>query len=161
MMQRIRTAAIVMSVSLLGTVLPGLPGAPTSKLSVIAAAHAARPAVHRSAHRAAHRTARPSRGHTNVDVDVRGRGGYRSADIDVNRSGSRGHRSVDVDVDVRRRPTVGGVAAAIAVGTRVATLPRGCTTVVTYGVTYHHCGAVYYRPYYQGTTLVYVVVDAP
>ena len=160
-MKSIRTVAIVMSGYLLGTALPGIPGAPISKLSLIDAAHAARPAAHRSAHRTAHRTARPSRGHTNVDVDVRGRGGYRSADIDVNRSGSHGHRSVDVDVDVRRRPTVGGVAAAIAVGTRVATLPRSCTTVVTYGTTYHHCGGVYYRPYYQGTTVVYVVVDAP
>ncbi len=117
-------------------------GLPISKLSLIEAAHAARPAVHRSAHR----TVRPHRGHTNVNVS---------------RSGSRGHRSVDVDVDVRRRPPVGAVAAGIAVGTRVATLPRSCTTVVRYNVTYHHCGGVYYRPYYQGTTLVYVVVDAP
>ncbi len=160
-MKPIRTVAIVMSVYLLASVVSDIPGTPITKLAFVDTAHAARPAVHRSAHRTAHRTARPSRGHTNVDVDVRGRGGYRSADIDVNRSGGRGYRSVDVDVDVRRRPTVGAVAAAIAVGTRVATLPRSCTTVVTYGTTYHHCGGVYYRPYYQGTTVVYVVVDAP
>ena len=161
MMKRIKSIATVISVYLLGTVLPGISSLPMLKLSLIDAAHAARPAAHRSAHRTAHRTARPYRGRTNVDVDVRGRGGYRSADIDINRSGSRGHRSVDVDVDVRRRPSVGAVAAGIAVGTRVATLPRSCTTVVTYGATYHHCGGVYYRPHYQGTTLVYIVVDAP
>lgn len=156
MMQRMKNFAIVMSVYLLGTVVPAIPSVPLGGLSLIDAAHAARPAVHRSAHR----TARPARRHTNVDVDVRGRGGYRrDVDVDVDRRGR--HRSVDVDVDVRRRPHVGGIARAIAVGTRVATLPRGCTTVVTYGVTYHHCGAVYYRPYYEGTTLVYVVVDAP
>ena len=154
MMKSIRIIAIVMSVYLLGTVLPDISSMPLLNLSLIDTTHAARPAAHRSAHR----TARPTRGHTNVDVDVRGRGGYRrDVNVDVNRRG----RQRSVDVDVRRRPTVGGVARAIAVGTRVATLPHGCTTVVTYGVTYHHCGAVYYRRYYQGTTLVYVVVDAP
>jgi hypothetical protein len=40
-------------------------------------------------------------------------------------------------------------------------LPSGCTTVVTDNVTYHHCGGVYYRPYYEGTKVVYVVVNAP
>ncbi len=160
-MKLMRTAVVLVSVYLLGNFLSDIRGLPISKLSLIEAAHAARPAVHRGAHRSAHRTVRPNRGHTNVDVDVRGRGRYGRADVDVSRSGSRGHRSVDVDVDVRRRPSVGAVAAGIAVGTRVATLPRACTTVVTYGVTYHHCGGVYYRPYYQGTTVVYVVVDAP
>jgi hypothetical protein len=33
--------------------------------------------------------------------------------------------------------------------------------VVTREVTYHHCGGTYYRPYYQGTEVVYVVVEAP
>ncbi len=153
MMKPMKTVAIVISVYLLGTILVGLPGAPLLELSLIDAAHAARPAVHRSAHR----TARPARGHTNVDVDVDGRGRVRDVDVDVDRHGR--HRSVDIDVD--RGPRVGAVAAAIAVGTRVATLPRSCTTVVTYGTTYHHCGGVYYRPYYEGTKVVYVVVDAP
>jgi len=155
-MKLIRIFAIVILIYPLGLLSLGFTGTAISTLSLVDAAHAARPAVHRSAHR----TARPARGHTSVDVDVRGRGGYRrDVDVDVDRRGR--HRSVDVDVDVRRRPHVGGIARAIAVGTRVATLPHGCTTVVTYGVTYHHCGAVYYRPYYQGTTVVYVVVDAP
>jgi hypothetical protein len=43
----------------------------------------------------------------------------------------------------------------------VTTLPRGCTTVVTRGVTYHRCGGVYYQPSYQGTQLVYVEVENP
>ncbi len=47
----------------------------------------------------------------------------------------------------------------IAVGTRVAVLPAGCTTVITRNVTYHHCGGVHYRPYYEGTTVVYVVEE--
>lgn len=160
-MKLMRIAVVLMPVYLLANLVADIPGVPISKVSLLDAAHAARPAVHRGAYRSAHRTVRPHRGHTNVDVDVRGRGGYRSADIDVNRSGGRGYRSVDVDVDVRRRPPVGAVAAGITLGTRVATLPRGCTTVVRYNVSYHHCGGVYYRPYYQGTTLVYVVVEAP
>jgi hypothetical protein len=47
----------------------------------------------------------------------------------------------------------------IAVGTRVTVLPAGCTTVITRGVTYHYCGDVYYRPYYEGNTVVYVVEE--
>ena len=153
MMKRMNFIAMVISVYLFGPVLVGLSGAPMSELSLIDAAHAARPAVHRSAHR----TVRPARGDTSVDVDVRGRGRVRDVDVDVDRHGR--HRSVDIDVD--RRPAVGAVAAAVAVGTRVATLPSKCTTVVTDDVTYHHCGGVYYRPYYEGTKVVYVVVDRP
>jgi hypothetical protein len=47
----------------------------------------------------------------------------------------------------------------IAVGTRVTVLPAGCTTVITHNVTYHYCGDVYYRPYYEGTTVIYVVEE--
>ncbi len=158
MMKRMKTIAIVISVYLLGPVAldissVDISGVPLLNISFIDAAHAGR----RAAHRSAHRTARPARGHTNVDVDVDGRGRVRDVDVDVDRHGR--HRSVDIDVD--RGPRVGAVAAAVAVGTRVATLPRTCTTVVTDDVTYHHCDGVYYRPYYEGTTVVYVVVDTP
>ena len=53
---------------------------------------------------------------------------------------------------------VGAAAAtAVAVGTSVATLPAQCTTVVVDGVTYHRCGATYYR----GSGNTYVVVNPP
>jgi hypothetical protein len=45
----------------------------------------------------------------------------------------------------------------VAARTRVYTLPGGCTTVIRGGVRYHHCGGVYYRPYYEGNTVVYVI----
>jgi hypothetical protein len=45
----------------------------------------------------------------------------------------------------------------VALGTRVYTLPGGCTTVIRGGVTYHQCDGAYYRPYYEGNTVVYVV----
>jgi hypothetical protein len=60
-------------------------------------------------------------------------------------------------------PVARGVAVgtAIAIGTRVATLPVGCTTIYRGGITYSQCGSVYYRPYYEGSTVVYVVVEKP
>ena len=39
----------------------------------------------------------------------------------------------------------------------VATLPRGCTTVVIDGTTLYHCGATYYQPY--GNQYVVVTVN--
>lgn len=46
-------------------------------------------------------------------------------------------------------------------GSRVYALPPGCAGIMRAGVNYYHCGGVYYRPYYEGTTVVYVVVEAP
>ena len=39
----------------------------------------------------------------------------------------------------------------------VATLPRGCSTIVIEGVTLHQCGGAYYQPY--GNQYVIVNVD--
>ena len=58
-----------------------------------------------------------------------------------------------------KRRTRRRTARRVAVGTRVTTLPGGCTKVIKRGVTYHHCGGVHYRPYYQGNTVVYVVEE--
>ena len=41
---------------------------------------------------------------------------------------------------------------------RLTSLPYGCTvTRVRGGRTYYYCGGIWYRPVYQGTTVVYVV----
>lgn len=37
----------------------------------------------------------------------------------------------------------------------VTTLPVGCTTVVTAGVSYRSCSGTMYRPYFNGATVVY------
>ena len=58
-----------------------------------------------------------------------------------------------------KRRTRRRTARRVTVGTRVNTLPAGCTKVIKRGVTYHHCGGVHYRPYYQGNTVVYVVEE--
>jgi hypothetical protein len=53
------------------------------------------------------------------------------------------------------------VVAAPAVGTIVQALPGGCTSINSGGVVMYNCSNVYYRPFYQGTTLVYQVVTYP
>jgi hypothetical protein len=57
--------------------------------------------------------------------------------------------------------TAAAVTTAAVVGTRVAALPPGCTTVMAGGVAYSQCGGAYYRPYYEGTNVVYVVSAPP
>jgi len=49
------------------------------------------------------------------------------------------------------------------VGMSMAALPYGCVSpVMRGGINYYYCGGIYYRPSYQGTTVVYVVdsIDA-
>ena len=43
---------------------------------------------------------------------------------------------------------------------RLRSLPYGCSvTRKRNGVTYYHCGGIWYRPAYHGTTIIYVVED--
>jgi len=51
--------------------------------------------------------------------------------------------------------------AVVTYGTRVHTLPAGCSKMVVGGAEYHNCNGVYYRPYYQGNQVVYEVVEKP
>jgi len=53
------------------------------------------------------------------------------------------------------------VVAAPAVGSVVTVLPGGCSGVSTGGATIYNCNNIYYRPYYQGTSLVYQIVTYP
>lgn len=40
----------------------------------------------------------------------------------------------------------------------IYSLPYGCTTTrIRSGVSYYYCSGIWYRPSYQGTTVVYVV----
>ena len=48
-------------------------------------------------------------------------------------------------------------AAGLPVGTMVASLPPGCTSTVIGGVNYFQCAGVYYRPGFQGNSVVYIV----
>jgi hypothetical protein len=51
----------------------------------------------------------------------------------------------------------GAAIATVPIGVSyVTTLPGGCVGAAYGAVTYQRCGSVYYRPYYQGETVVYV-----
>ena len=54
-----------------------------------------------------------------------------------------------------------GVAAGVAIGTVLATLPSGCREVVVASTTYFECDGTWYRPYYEGGVLKYRVVENP
>jgi hypothetical protein len=53
--------------------------------------------------------------------------------------------------------------SAVVVGSWIAaaTMPTTCTTFIHNGISYRQCGSSYYRPYYQGSTVVYQVVSSP
>jgi hypothetical protein len=59
------------------------------------------------------------------------------------------------------RPSTTVVVAAPAIGTMVPALPGGCAAINTGGAVMYNCSNVYYRPYHQGTSLVYQVVTYP
>jgi len=70
----------------------------------------------------------------------------------------------DAEARIGRPMTPGSVAGVARRTTRrtirrtsvfVATLPRGCTTVVVEGATLHHCGSTYY----QAHNNQYVIVN--
>jgi len=96
----------------------------------------------------------------NVNVD-------RNVNVNTNISGYHGgcYNCVYHDDSWNWGAFAAGAAAtavvAPAVGTFVTALPGGCVTVAGAGAAMYSCGSSYYRPYYQGTTLVYQVVSYP
>ena len=50
-------------------------------------------------------------------------------------------------------------SGTLPIGTVVAALPAGCSTMTMSGVEYYKCGPDYYRAAYQGTNLVYVTAQ--
>jgi len=47
------------------------------------------------------------------------------------------------------------------IGSVVYSLPVDCSTVVVNGIVYRQCDNAWYQPRYVGTTVQYIVVDAP
>jgi len=60
-----------------------------------------------------------------------------------------------------RPSTTTVVVQAPPIGSTVGVLPGGCATVSAPGTVIYNCNNVYYRPFYQGTSLVYQVVTYP
>lgn len=58
----------------------------------------------------------------------------------------------------RRRRRRRRVRRRVVIGMRLTSLPYGCAvTRVSAGVTFYYCGGIWYKPVYQGTTVIYVV----
>jgi len=116
---------------------------------------------------------------TSVNHDVnRNTNVNHNANVNVNRNVDVNvHR--DVDVNVNRRYYGGGccyephpiataaavataaVITAAAIGSVVHALPPSCSVVVMGGISYQHCGSSWYQPQFAGTSVTYVVVNAP
>lgn len=57
-----------------------------------------------------------------------------------------------------------GAAAAVTsavVGSMIYSLPPSCSSVYYGGISYSHCGSVWYAPQYAGSSVTYVVVNPP
>ena len=46
-------------------------------------------------------------------------------------------------------------------GTLVSVIPSGCSTKHTRDLTYYDCSGTYFKQYYKGNRLVYMVIDKP
>lgn len=57
--------------------------------------------------------------------------------------------------------TAGVAVTSAVIGSIAYALPPSCTTVVVNGIGYQQCDNAWYQPRYVGTTVQYVVVDAP
>jgi hypothetical protein len=123
-----------------------------------------RSTAHTNVNRSASKNSNVNR-NTNVNVN---------RDVNVNRNVNVNrdvnvNRHVNVDVDYHRDYDVGRavattaavVATAAVVGSIARSLPPSCSAVVVNGVTYQNCGSSWYQPQYAGTSVQYVVVNAP
>jgi len=53
------------------------------------------------------------------------------------------------------------VETPVVVGTSYTALPAGCTTIPYAGITYYNCDGIYYKPAFQGDSVIYTVVENP
>lgn len=92
----------------------------------------------------------------NVNRDI-------NVDVDVHHEYGYGHDWDDHYHPVARAAAVTAVAATTAaiVGSYYRSLPPDCVTVYRGSVTYYQCGSAWYQPTYVGTSVQYVVVEAP
>jgi len=54
-----------------------------------------------------------------------------------------------------------GTAAAVAIGTVIASVPPDCTNVAVNGINYKDCNGNWFEPKYNGHSVVYVAVAPP
>jgi hypothetical protein len=80
-----------------------------------------------------------------VDNDWHGWGGYYDHPVGAYAAGA----------------VAGAAVTAAVMGSRYYALPAGCGPYPYGGFTYYSCGGAWYKPTYQGDTVVYVVVAKP
>jgi hypothetical protein len=93
----------------------------------------------------------------NVNID-------RDVDIDVNcHYGGYGYGCCynPHPVATAAAVTTAAVVTAAAIGSIVHSLPPSCTVIVVGGISYQQCGSTWYQPQFAGSSVTYVVVNAP
>lgn len=81
-------------------------------------------------------------------------------------------RSRDLDPNPVLSPKVGNESKiyysipqnaqeALTPGTLVSVIPSGCATKYTSSLTYYDCSDIYFKEYFKGNRLVYMVIDKP
>ena len=93
---------------------------------------------------------------TNINVNVNHNGGGHHDDHHDHHHHHHHHHDVIGGV-------VAGAITGLAIGAIVtaASMPSGCSDIVIGGIAYRQCGSTWYQPYYQGTTVQYIVVNPP
>jgi hypothetical protein len=87
----------------------------------------------------------------------------RNVNVNVNNRYGYGWAGGWHDYPLARGVAIGAVAGitAAAIGSTYYALPPACSPYDWQGYTYYTCGGAFYRPQYQGDTIVYVVVPSP
>lgn len=96
-------------------------------------------------------------GNINVNRNVN-----RNVNVNNNHYHGGGYWGGGVYHPVARAAAIGAIAVTTAavVGSMFYALPpTGCSTVIMNGMTYSHCGSVYYQQTWSGNDVVYVVVN--
>lgn len=103
----------------------------------------------------------------NRDMNHGGINGNHNTNINHNSNNNVNiNRDVDIDVDHHYDHhhhggvwAAAAITAAVVIGARYYSLPPSCTSVYRNGINYSYCGGYYYQPHYEGSSVVYVVVN--
>jgi len=131
---------------------------------LVSPAFAAQRATRGAAHTSVNRGASATR-NTNVNQNVNVNRNVNvnvNRDVDVHVHGGYGYNSCCYHPVATAVAVTAAVAiTAAVVGSIVNSVPSGCVTQVVNGVAYQHCGSAWYHPQYAGTSVTYLVVNAP
>ncbi|MBP1765678.1 MAG: hypothetical protein H6Q65_2736 [Firmicutes bacterium] len=152
-------AGIIMAAMILGIGLPSVEAAKGTRVSA--------PAANRPAQQPAGGNANIDRGNidnsnvrigndTNINIDVDGRYGYPVRVPPAGYYDYDHHHYGYSDEQV-----VGAFIAGLVIGAILTEEPANTTTVVVKETEYLYDGTNYYQPVYDGTTVVYKVVENP